>query len=155
MNRTQAQYDRIAGIFFLLVGAFFAVYARTVDIGNWSEPGPGFMPFCAGLVLVVMAVVLVVGSFRRPGPVMPSFFPKADSWKRVLATFVSLGVYALVLEYVGFVLTTFLFVTYLVKFIFPQTWTRALLVGLFAAIGARLLFVDLLKTQLPPGFLGF
>ncbi len=155
MNRTQAQYDRIAGVFFLAVGAFFAVYARRVDIGSWSEPGPGFLPLCAGLILAVMATALVIGSFRRAGPVMPSFFPKPDSWKRVLATFVSLGVYALILEYVGFALTTFLFVTYLVKFIFPQTWTRALLVGLLAALGARLLFVDFLKTQLPPGFLGF
>lgn len=155
MNRTQAQYDRIAGIFFLLVGAFFVVYARTVDIGSWSEPGPGFMPFCGGILMAAMAIALLVGSFRRAGPVMPSFFPKADSWKRVLTTFVSLGIYAFILEYVGFTLTTFLFVTYLVKFVFPQTWTRALLVGLFASMGARLLFVNFLKTQLPTGYLGF
>ena len=155
MNRTQAQYDRIASVFFLLVGAFFATYARTVDIGTWSEPGPGFMPLCAGLVLVAMALALFIGSLRRAGPVMPSFFPKPDSWKRVLATFVSLGVYGLILGYVGFALTTFLFVTYLVKFIFPQTWTRALLVGFFASLGTRLLFVDFLKTQLPTGYFGF
>ena len=155
MNRTQAQYDRIAGTFFLLVGAFFVVYARTVDIGSWSEPGPGFMPLCGGALMAAMAIALLVGSFRRAGPVMPSFFPKPDSWKRVLATFISLGVYGLVLEHVGFTLTTFLFVTYLVKFIFPQTWTRALLVGFLASMGARLLFVNFLKTQLPAGYLGF
>jgi putative tricarboxylic transport membrane protein len=155
MNKTQAQYDRVAGIFFLLVGLFFAVYARTVDIGSWSEPGPGFMPFCGGVIMTAMAIAIFITSFRRAGDVMPPFFPKPDSWKRVTATFASLGVYALILEYVGFTLTTFLFVAYLVKFIFPQTWTRALLVALFAAIGARLLFVDLLKTQLPTGCFGF
>jgi len=145
----------MAGVFFLLIGAFFAAYARTVEIGSWSEPGPGFLPFFAGLVLFVMAAALVVGSFRAPGAVMPSFFPKPDSWKRVLGTFAALGVSALSLEYLGFTLTTFVFVTGLVKFIFPQTWTRALLVGLFAAVGTRLLFIDFLKTQLPLGFLGF
>ena len=86
---------------------------------------------------------------------MPPFFPKADSWKRVLATFASLGAYALILQYVGFTLTTFLFVGFLVRFIFPQTWTSALIVAILAAIGSRLLFVDFLKTQLPKGFRGF
>lgn len=155
MNRTQDQYDRIAGIFFLAIGAFFALYARTVDIGTWSEPGPGFMPFWAGATMGAMAIALLIGSFRRAGPVMPSFFPKADSWKRVAATFASLCVYALILDRVGFALTTFLFVGFLVKFIFPQTWTRAVVVAFLASLGARLLFIDFLKTQLPKGFLGF
>ncbi|MBI5252408.1 MAG: tripartite tricarboxylate transporter TctB family protein [Desulfomonile tiedjei] len=155
MNRTQSQYDRISGIAFLMVGVFFAVYARRVDIGTWNEPGPGFMPFWLGLTMCVMAVALLIGSFRRAGPVMPPFFPKADSWKRVLATFAALGVYALILKHVGFTLTTFLFVTFLVKFIFPQTWTRALVVAFLASVCARFLFVDFLKTQLPKGYLGF
>ena len=77
--------------------------------------------------MAAMAIALLIGSFREKGAVMPPFFPKADSWKRVLATFTSLGAYALILEYVGFTLTTFLFVGFLVKFIFPQTWTKALL----------------------------
>jgi hypothetical protein len=118
----------------------------------WSEPGPGFLPLAAG---TAMAIVLFVGSFREKSAGMPPFFPKADSWKRVVATFASLGVYALILDYVCFTLTTFLFVAFLVKFIFPQIWTKALIVALLAAIGSRLLFVDLLKTQGPKRFLGF
>jgi len=61
----------------------------------------------------------------------------------------------LILDYVGFTLTTFIFLGFLVRFIFPQTWARALIVAIFAAIGSRLLFVDFLKTQVPKGFLGF
>jgi putative tricarboxylic transport membrane protein len=155
MEKTQSQYDRISAIFFLIVGIFFAGYARTVDIGTWSEPGPGFLPFSGGAAMAIMSIALLIGSFREKGAVMPPFFPKADSWKRVLATFASLGVYALILQYVGFTLTTFLFVGFLVRFIFPQTWTRALIVAILAAMGSHLLFVDFLKTQVPKGFLGF
>jgi putative tricarboxylic transport membrane protein len=155
MEKTQSQYDRIAAIFFLIVGVFFAGYARTVDIGTWSEPGPGFLPFAGGAAMTLMSIALLIGSFREKGGVLPPFFPKADSWKRVLATFASLGVYALILQHVGFTLTTFLFVGFLVRFIFPQTWTRALVVAILAAVGSRLLFVDFLKTQVPKGFLGF
>ena len=154
MNKTEDRYDRIAGIFFLIIGAFFALYARKIDIGSWSEPGPGFMPFWAGITMAAMAAILLIVSFRRAGPAMPLFFPKADSWKRVLTTFASMIVYALILDYAGFTLTTFLFVAFLVKFIFPQTWTRTLIVAFLASLGARLLFVDFLKTQLPKGYFG-
>ena len=62
--------------------------------------------------------------------------------------------YALILDYAGFTLTTFLFVAFLVRFIFPQTWTRTLIVAFLASLGTRLLFVDFLKTQLPKGTSG-
>ncbi len=155
MAKTQSQYDRIAGLFFLIVGVFFSLYARTVEIGSWSEPGPGFLPFWAGLTIAVMSVALLFQSRRKKGPVRPSFFPQSDSWVRVSVTFVSLIVFNLVFDYLGFALTTFLFVGFLVKFIFPQTWTRTLIVALSSAIIARLLFINFLETQLPKGILGF
>ena len=55
MAKDQSHYNRIAAIFFLLIGIFFAFYARTVEIGTWNEPGPGFLPFWAGIILGVMA----------------------------------------------------------------------------------------------------
>ena len=48
MARTQNQYDRIAAAFFFGVGAFFALYSCTIEIGAWNEPGPGFCPSGAG-----------------------------------------------------------------------------------------------------------
>ena len=149
-------YDRIAGSFFLGVGAFFALYARGVDVGTWSEPGPGFLPFWGGCTLVFLSVLLLVSALRRgePEPRTP-FFPVPDAWKRVLATFLALGAFNLLLNPLGFTLATLLLVLFLVRFIFPQSWTRSLVVGVSSAAGARLLFIHFLETQLPKGFLGF
>jgi len=155
MPKTQSWYDRIAALFFFGVGLFFALYARRVEIGSWNEPGPGFLPFWAGTTLCVMAVGLFVGSLRRAGTLVPPFFPQIDSWKRVLATFLAMVVYMQILNLVGFTIATFIFVGFLVKFIFPQTWTRSIIVAAFSALCARLLFINLLKTQLPRGFVGF
>jgi putative tricarboxylic transport membrane protein len=154
MAKTQNHYDRIAGAFFLIVGAFFSLYARTIEIGAWNEPGPGFLPFWGGLTLVVMSISLLAQTRKRNGPVRPNFFPVSDSWKRVSATFVALIAYNLVFDVLGFTLTTFLFVGFLAKFIFPQSWRRSFIVAVSAAVFARLLFVDFLQTQLPKGFLG-
>jgi putative tricarboxylic transport membrane protein len=154
MGKTQSHYDRIAGVFFLTVGAFFSLYASTIEIGAWNEPGPGFLPFWSGIVLVVMSLSLLAKTWKHTGFVRPSFFPVGDSWKRVSATFVALIAYNLVFDILGFTLTTFVFVGFLVKFIFPQSWLRSLVVAVSAAILARLLFVDFLQTQLPKGVLG-
>ncbi len=155
MAKTQNFYDRITSIFFLCVGIFFALNSRRVDIGSWSEPGPGFLPFWAGLTLCIMAVALFITSLRSPGDILPAFFPESDSWKRVTATFAAMIFYALLLDFVGFTLTTFVFVGFLVRYIFPQSWTRTIIVATLSALGARLVFINLLKTQLPLGFLGF
>jgi putative tricarboxylic transport membrane protein len=156
METTQKDYNRGAAIFFLAVGLFFAIYARSVEIGAWNEPGPGFLPFWGGIILTGMSAALFVGSYaRKAWAARPSFFPRADSWKRVLATFIALIAYNLLLPRLGFTLITFLFLFSLVKFIFPQTWGRALIVSVAGSVIARLLFINFLETQLPKGFLGF
>ena len=149
-------YNGIAAIFFLLIGVFFALYARTVEIGTFTEPGPGFLPFWAGLTLVAMSIILLLRSYATKARAAKlAFFPLPDSWKRVLATFLSLIAYNLLLTPLGFTVTTFLFLIFLVRFIFPQTWKRTLVVGALGSIFARLLFINFLETQLPRGLLGF
>ena len=156
MERNQSHYNRVAAIFFLAVGVFFVLYARSVEIGSWNEPGPGFLPFWSGLTLTLMSLALLSMSFaHKAWAPRPSFFPQSDSWKRVLATFLALIVYNVFLNPLGFTLMTFLFLAFLVKFIFPQTWTRTMLVAVLGSLAARMLFINFLETQLPKGFLGF
>lgn len=150
------RYNRISGFFFLAVGIFFFVYARSVEIGTWNEPGPGFLPLWGGIILAAMSIALLMRTFwgRLPA-ITHSFFPRSDSWKRVAATFAALIAYNFLLTPLGFTITTFLFIGFLVRFIFPQTWTRTLVVAGFSALAARLLFINFLETQLPKGLLGF
>ena len=156
MEKNQSHYNRMAAIFFLGVGIFFALYARSVDIGTWNEPGPGFLPFWAGITLSAMSFALLLGSYaRKAWAARPSFFPMPGSWKRVLATFLSLIAYNLLLTPLGFTLTTFLFLLFLVKFIFQQSWARTLMVSVLGSVVARLLFINFLETQLPKGLFGF
>ena len=149
-------YNRIAAFFFIFVGVFFALYARKVEIGTWTEPGPGFLPFWAGLTLLAMGLLLLLKTYPQlAGSPAPSFFPQSDSWKRVSTTFLSLIAYNLLLTALGFTLMTFLLLVFLIRFIFPQTWTRTLVVAVLGSIFARLLFINFLETQLPKGLFGF
>ena len=154
-------YDRIGALFFFAVGSFFALYARIslysrhVEIGSWKEPDAGFLPFYGGITLVIMSILLLFSSFRSrktDGPI--SFFPVAGAWKRVLVTFLSLAAYNALLNLLGFTLTTFLFLGFLLRAVFPQSWRRTLLVAVLGAAAARFLFVHFLETQLPKGIFG-
>jgi len=148
--------DRLSAIFFLVVGILFSLYARSVEIGTWNQPGPGFLPFWAGLTLAIMSAFLLLKSYGRKARTAPlPFFPERNSWKRVLATFLALFAYVLFLSPLGFALTTFFFLGFLLRFVFPQAWGRTLIVALLGSVIARVLFIDFLETQLPKGVLGF
>jgi putative tricarboxylic transport membrane protein len=149
------KYDFIASGFFLCSGLFFALYARTVEIGTIEEPGPGFLPFWAGSVLVGMAVLLILKTLIGKVVAAEAFFPEDDSWKRVTMVFLSLVAYNMLLTHLGFTLVTFLFVAFLVKAVFPQGWMTTLATAVLSTLGARLLFVNLLELQFPKGILGF
>ena len=62
--------------------------------------------------------------------------------------------YTFLLERIGFVFVTFLFVALLMKLVGPQSWGKAILAGAMASITAYLLFETFLKSQLPRSFLG-
>ena len=149
------RHDLTGGVFFLAAGLLFALYARSVDIGTWDEPGPGFLPFWAGCVLIGMSALLIVRTLlsRRPEESGP-FFPEQDSWKRVGMTVGALTAYNLLLQPLVFVLVTFLFVGFLVKCIFPQGWLKSVVAASLSTAAARIVFVNLLDIQFPRGLFG-
>ncbi|MDD5171040.1 MAG: tripartite tricarboxylate transporter TctB family protein [Syntrophales bacterium] len=147
--------DIIGGLFFLAAGVFFAVYSQSVDIGTMGEPGPGFLPLWAGILLGLLSAALLAKSWFRKFEAGEPFFPEFDSWKRVSMVVLSLIFYDLLLARLGFVIITFLFVAFLVKFVFPQPWLRTVVTAVLSTAGAQIIFVNLLEIQFPKGPLGF
>jgi hypothetical protein len=62
---------------------------------------------------------------------------------------------AVLLEFLGFVLTFFCLIIFLIRAIQPDKWRVDVLYTLIFTLGAYLLFQVLLKTTLPTGILGF
>ena len=57
------------------------------------------------------------------------------------------------LEKIGFVCGNFLFVVFCLRSFEPQSWRKAIIVGLLASMFSYLLFVVFLKVPMPSGFL--
>jgi len=148
--------SELAGALLLMAfGAFV-----TVEAWNWpyltkDGPGPGFFPLWIGIAMAGLSgalVVLQLADIKRGRPV------HRTSWKGagpVLAGCLALIVAVALLKPAGFLASYVLLTIFLVRAVFRQSWTAALTVSLASAAGFWILFVKLLRVQLPVGPWGF
>ena len=142
--------DLVSGLFWLAVAIFVAVHGISLKLGGLNRPGPGFFPFWGAVVLGLLSVVLTVGSLRRAAPRVRI---RPESSKPLVVAAALLG-YLLLLESVGFVIVTFLFLMLLFR-LERRGWTFSAVSAGAGALATHVLFQIWLKTQLPTGPFGF
>ena len=118
--------------------------------------GPGFMPLLTGAGIMLLAISLCITSTRaRPAQLPAGFIPDRAGVLRLTAVVGALMGVIAGMDYLGFRLTTFLFVTFLVSVLHKQRLVLTLIVALAVSAGAYWAFVTELKVPLPVGILGF
>jgi putative tricarboxylic transport membrane protein len=149
--------DMIGSLFWITVGIVFCVGALHYGLFKSGVPEPGLLPFIAGVVLIILGTGVLVSSWKTSskeentkGP----FFPERSSLRRLCFSVFALCAYLAIVEWVGFVLTTFLFMIFLMRFVEPQKWKTILTCSALTTMISYLLFDVLLGTHLPKGFLG-
>ena len=80
---------------------------------------------------------------------------KEMTWVKIALVLLFLLLYAFLLERLGFVLTSFLLLSFLLGWIEQAGWTRSLGVAAVAALGSFAVFELWLKIRLPKGIFGF
>jgi putative tricarboxylic transport membrane protein len=151
--------ESIMAIFWILLGMTIAVWSATFPFGNLEDPGPAYFPTALGMIIVAMGVLLLIrerktkeaDAARISGPAV---FRRAAA-RRVVLYLAGMTVSAILLEVLGFVLTMFLMILFMMRTISPQKWKTAFFYSFISALGSLVVFRVLLKTQLPGGFLGF
>ncbi|WP_089970994.1 tripartite tricarboxylate transporter TctB family protein [Lihuaxuella thermophila] len=144
MSRT---FDRIASVLFLLVGIFFIMESRKLSASAYgSEVGPDLFPLGLGILLVLLSLRLMVETFRYPSAEMKT--TKLDV-KRFGIILLAAILYAVLLEPLGYVLSTFLFLVVAFQTMEKGKWLSTIVFsGLFSS-GVYYLYVGLLKGTLP------
>ncbi len=143
--------DRWTGLFFILLSAYVCGESVRLGLGNVHNPGPGFLSFWVGLILGLMAFVLVGTSWlKRTGMAEGS-----SNWTSALLVILSLFGFLCVLNTLGFILSTFLFMTFILKIVERKTCGFTLGAACLAALGAYFIFQILLKAELPQGIFDF
>jgi putative tricarboxylic transport membrane protein len=141
--------DRWTGFFFILFSLYVCFESWRLGIGSFFRPGAGFFPFYSSLLLGVLSLTLALFTFR--GKV-----EKAESWTDVGNTLtVSLAVlgFALLLMPLGFLVTTFLFIFFLLRAVERRGWLFSAAAALFISGSFYVVFGVWLGAQFPPGIL--
>jgi putative tricarboxylic transport membrane protein len=149
--------DRVGSVFWLVVGLLSAWGALGLGFGNWHEPGSGFLPFLAAVFVSLMAFIVLLQSFLRggaPGKKISSLWQNVH-WQRPVAICALLLAYLLLFERLGFLLTNFFLLFFLLKKVEKLSWGKAIAYPVLTIGISYLLFQVFLKTTLPKGFLGF
>ncbi|WP_068776231.1 tripartite tricarboxylate transporter TctB family protein [Paenibacillus sp. FJAT-26967] len=151
MNTT---FDRYAGVAFLLIGAGFVWQSTTImDSAYGSNVGSNIFPLGLGILLMLLSVRLLAETLRY----------KSQSGERTRLDYKRFGIllgaavaYCLLLEPLGYVITTFGFLLVGFQTMERGKWVKSLLISAIFSGGVYVLFVQVLKGSLPPfpGWLG-
>jgi len=145
--------EKWSSLVWLGIAIYICVGSLRLSLGSFHNPGPGFLSFYAGLILGGLALVVHLQSRKDPAAKRepePIWSNRQRGWKMVLTVVALLG-YAVGMSYLGFLISTFIFLAFLLRVIEPQRWSVALL-GSLAASGAFYLVFEMgLQSQLPKG----
>ena len=149
--------DRISSLVGLVLSVSICIesFRLPIGIGTWRYPGPGFFPFGTGIILASLCLGLYLKATRKSlGGVEESWYIKAR-WKKLVLILVILSGYAFILEKLGFILSTFLLLFFLFRFVEAQRWIVTIAGSLIVSLVSYGVFDKWLKMQLPKGIWGF
>jgi len=140
----------IMGVVLLALGIFVCYHGVELSLGTPGQPGPGFVPLGLGLILAFLAAVYLWQSWRKRGKAQTAVSP--SGYGRTAMAVGTLCAYALLVNWLGYILTTFfLFVTWL-SLIERKRWIPTASLACLAVV-AVYFFNVLFSVQLPAGLL--
>ena len=147
-------YDRIFGFLWLILGAFIVWSSYRLNLGEAGSPGPGFIPFLTGCLLIFLSAIFLAKSlFFSPGTQERKGFWEGVQWDKPAWVAAAMFVYVFLLPVLGFLVSTFLFLIFLGRLIRGQRWHTILIVSALSAAVTYLVFGIWLKCQFPRGIL--
>ena len=147
--------ELLAAGLLVALGVAIVLQARHWVYLTPDGPGPGFFPLWAGVAIVALAVVVMIGHLVA---VLRKQAVARVDWTgtpRVLLSWIGLAGCVALLKPAGFVVSFLLLVVFLVTVIYRRSIIAALSVGIASTAGFWLLFVELLDVRLPAGPWGF
>lgn len=139
--------DLKSGIFFLIISLLIIWESLRVELGTFLSPGSGFLSFGIGVILCFLSIVLILKGLRiKVAPQTVSI--------RVALALISLFIYSLILEAIGFLIPTFFLVFVLFNLGQKRSLLLTICISLVVTLLAYLIFGSLLHVYFPKGILG-
>jgi putative tricarboxylic transport membrane protein len=143
----------IADSLWLILGVAVCFESWNLKIGTFQSPGPGFLPFWAGLFLGLLSLVsLLRTAYSKTVDDEPSVWTGVKVSKLALVL-LALLLYVALLDILGFFPCTLLLLIFLFRAVEPYSWYTVLLASVLSLISVYAVFVLLMDVRLPSGIL--
>lgn len=144
MNKT---FDRYSSLIFLALGAAFVVGSYQISTSSYgSKVGPNIFPMGLGIILILLSLRLFYETFHYQNT--EDGKSKLD-YKGFLIIFVASVLYALLLEPLGYVISTFLFLLLGFQVMKKGQLWKSLIISAVFSLGVYYLYVTVLQGSLP------
>ncbi len=145
--------DRMSALFFIGLSLFVCQQSATIGLGTLRKPGPGLLAFGAGAGIGLLSLVLLIQSLAsKTKKIGLGHSERVIHRIKFLFICISLFIYTMIVGWLGFAFSTFLFVLFLIYAIESERWWRMVLKAVLITSGNYLIFVVWLGLSLPKGF---
>lgn len=144
--------ERLYGIVVFCLGLAILWTGRGLSFGTFRNPGSGMFPVLIAILMLVLSAILIALPPKTQSP-RPSVSGKV--LVRICAVFVSLVFYPFFLDFLGFLIVSFILAVFLFGVFASEKYQFAVLKALVLTGLAYVLFEILLKSNLPKGLLSF
>lgn len=147
--------NQVAAIILFLFSIYMISSSLRMRLSDQYGPGPGLFPFGLGIILAILSVALFIEytSSRKKDKASP--FPQRGALLSVGLVILALIGYALVINSLGYVITTFFFVLFLMGVVQRDKIKMTTLTAIGVAVMLYLIFEIGLQVRLPKGPFGF
>ncbi len=147
---------QVTALLFVALSAYVMVEAHNLHYYTDIGPGAGFFPFWLGGVLALLSLVWLAQVSLRPVAAMEAdFIPDQGGKLRLLAILAALVLFNWLLTLLGFRLTMFGFLLFLLVTLGRQNLLVTLTVALVGSFGVDYVFQQWLQVYLPPPSIEF
>jgi putative tricarboxylic transport membrane protein len=140
------------GIFWAVVGGLICALALRLSLGTFHAPGAGFVAFLAGLFAAAMGLIMILSNVAKGGRKKRSkATARTGPPRRLIYTMALLIVYAVLMEPVGYIVST-AFVMFGLFFDWEKrNWPWSGFFSVATTLVSYLVFETWLRVQLPRG----
>jgi hypothetical protein len=147
--------DRIAGAALLAFAVAFSAGAlKYYTYWGPGGPGSGFLPFWLGIAMAVLAGFLLVGALASRDAGV-GWLPRGEGLKRLVVVLTGTTAFVALLQVVGMILGTVLFLVALLRLLEGYRWFVTLGVAVAMAVVNYLVFTYWLRVPFPVSPFGF
>lgn len=148
----------------ILFSAVFLVYTTRYPLDDWENPGPAVFPLILGAILLVLASWLLIRALLAPKEGTPGtaghriaalqrFLRENRGEANVVVLALMLVLYVLMVQWVGFFVSTLLLVVFVSRLVEKRGWGRPVALAAGVGLFCWLLFEMWLKLSFPRGIL--